>query len=95
MDILDQVSAFVNGKNFFWYHGYGLTFIWIVASVIGILVKKINIYLHAIIFFLVDVSTLFLVGGAFYRYLPKFSGAAEWTLVKQLHIFGGIIFNKT
>lgn len=53
--------------------------------------KRVNIYLHALCFFLIDVSTLFLVGGAIYRYLPRFASAGEWSTVKQVHIFGGII----
>jgi hypothetical protein len=57
---------------------------------VGILAKKINVYLHALIFFVTDVATVFLVGGAFYRYYPKFGSWSEWSLVKQLHIFGGI-----
>jgi hypothetical protein len=89
MEVLDKIAQFVNGDGFFWWHGYGLTFLWIVASTVGIVVKKINVYLHALVFFLVDVSTLFLAGGAVYRYLPRFAGYAEWTLVRQLHIFGG------
>ncbi len=87
---MDQIVTFVNGKDFFFYHGYGLTLIWVVASVIGVLMKKVNIYLHALCFFLIDVSTLFLVGGAIYRYLPRFASAGEWSTVKQVHIFGGI-----
>lgn len=92
MEVFDKIASFVAGADFFWYHGYGLTFLWIVASTIGILAKKINIYLHALLFFVIDVSTVFLVGGAFYRYLPKFASYSEWTLVKQLHIFGGNFF---
>ena len=68
-----------------------MTLAWIIGSTIGILFKKINIYLHALIFFIVDVSTLVLVSGAIYRYLPKFSSYAEWSLIRQLHVFGGLI----
>lgn len=69
MSTLDQVLSFIQGPDFFWYHGYGLTAIWIVAVTIAILAKKINIYVHALLFWIVDMTTIFLVGGAFYRYL--------------------------
>jgi glucose dehydrogenase len=72
MEVIDKIVSFVNGSEFFWYHGYGLTFLWIVACTVAILAKKINLYLHALLFFVTDVLTIFLVGGAFYRYLPKF-----------------------
>jgi len=86
-----MIRRFVNSESFFWWHGYGLTTLWIVASTVGILAKRINIYLHALMFLLIDVSTIFLVGGAFYIYLPKFATYTEWTIVRQLHIFGGNI----
>lgn len=93
MEFLTQIGDFVKGADFFWYHGYGLTLLWVVASTVGILAKKINLYLHAAIFFIVDVSTIFLVGGAFYRYLPKFAQFSEWDLVRKLHVFGGNFFD--
>lgn len=67
-----------------------MTTLWVVASTIAILAKKLNLYLHAILFFIIDVTTVFLVGGAAYRYWDKFGQWQQWTLVKQAHIFGGI-----
>jgi len=87
--ITKPLLDFFNSPDFFWYHGYGLTTLWILASTFAILFKKVSIYLHAFCFFLIDVSTMLLVGGAFYRYLPKFASWTEWTLVRQMHVFGG------
>lgn len=69
-----------------------MTFLWVVACTIAILAKKINLYLHALLFFIIDVTTVLLVGGAAYRYWGRFGQWQEWTLVKQAHIFGGTKF---
>ena len=92
MEAWNHIVQFVQRPDFFWYHGYGLTTLWVVACTLAILAKRINLYLHAALFFIVDVLTIFLVGGAFYRYIGRFGQWQEWTLVKQLHIFGGILF---
>lgn len=92
--IIKPLTEFYNRPDFFWFHGYGLTTLWILASVFAILFKKISVYLHALCFFIIDVSTMFLIGGAIYRYLPKFASWQSWETIRQVHIFGGIsLFN--
>jgi hypothetical protein len=48
--------------------------------------------LHGSLFFINNFVTLFLSAGAFYRVYPNLSKYSEWSLLKQSHIFAGIIF---
>lgn len=43
-------------------------------------------------FFVCDLATLFLAGGAFYRVYPNLGKFSEWSQLKQLHISAGILF---
>lgn len=97
MQYIDQATLFFQSKSFWYYHGYGLTISWLGLSFISILLKKLSshryiTYLHAFLYLLTNVATIFLAGGAFYRVYPNLSKFSEWNLLKQLHIAAGILF---
>lgn len=90
-------TGFWEGKDFWWYHGWGLTACWIVGSFLAIIFKKLvkgkaGLALHALTFLATDLTTLFLAGGAFYRVYPNISKFQEWAPLKQAHIAAGIVF---
>lgn len=89
--------SFYESKQFWWYHGWGLTACWLVWAVVAILTKKLirgtfGAILHGLMFFANNAVTLFLAGGAFYRVYPNLGKYQEWSLLKQAHISAGIVF---
>lgn len=70
MEILLHPLEFFHSEKFFEYHGLGLSFLWIFACTFGIVLKRVNLYLHALTFFLVDVLTLYFITGAWVRVYP-------------------------
>jgi hypothetical protein len=41
-EITTRVLEFVNGKAFWWWHGWLLSLNWLVLSFLGILVRKLS-----------------------------------------------------
>jgi hypothetical protein len=92
---MNTITEFIASKDFWFYHGWGLTTAWLVFSFIGILVKKLfkgnfGLYLHILFLFITNALTYFLAGSAIYRVYPHLSKFAGWTILKQGHVAGGI-----
>lgn len=87
---LAPVTKFIYGDDFWHWHGLVLASAWIIGSVVAILARKVSVYLHALLFFVIDVATaFFIVGGMLrvYPYIPiKWD---EWPLIKKGHFIGG------
>jgi hypothetical protein len=97
MQLLSEAASFFSSYDFWWWHGWGLTGCWLITSFIAILLKKLvsgmlGAILHGLLFFINNALTLFLAAGAFYRVYPNLSKFNEWSLLKQSHIFAGILF---
>ena len=88
-EILSTISEFIFSKDFWFYHGWFLTFLWVLLSLAGITIKKYNITLHLLSFAIVDYITLFFGGAGLYRVWTKGVSFWEWPLIKQIHIVGG------
>ena len=88
--VLAQATTFIQSKEFFYYHGLVMSLLWFFASPIGILLRKVSVYLHATVFFLIDVTTAFFIVGALIRVYPYFGYFTSWPLIKQAHISAGI-----
>jgi len=88
--LTQQAEAFLMGPDFFYYHGVVLTLLWFVVCNIGILMRKVSLILHALIFFLVDVTTVLFSVGALCRVYPYLDRFTSWSPIKQGHIVGGI-----
>lgn len=90
--VTTQIEEFIRHKDFFYYHGVVLTFLWFVLSTIGILLRKVSKQLHALAFFVVDVVTAFFIIGAIIRVYPYLSRFDSWSFVKKCHIIGGKLY---
>lgn len=64
-----------------------------VGAVIAILARKVSVYLHATLFFFIDVATAFFIIGGMIRVYPYlFIKWDEWSLLKKGHFIGGKSF---
>jgi hypothetical protein len=91
---MNNITEFIASKDFWFFHGWGLTTAWLVFSFLGILVKKllrgnVGLYLHIFLFFINNAATYFLAGSAIYRLYPHLYKFFDWSLLKQGHIVGG------
>ena len=90
MEILNEVHSFILSDKFWYYHGWVLTGLWVVAATLGIIFKRINLtILHVITFAVVDFTTIFFAGSAFYKLYPYLDGFWDFPTFKQGHIAGG------
>lgn len=88
--LLGTAQSFFLQDDFFHYHGLYLGLIWMFGIIIGILIRKVSRFLHAIAFFFIDVVTIFFIVGAIIRLYPRIDQFWEWSLIKQGHTVGGI-----
>ena len=84
-----SLFSFYQNPKFFVYHGFALTFLWIVGVTLGIFFKKINGYLHGATMFIIDVLTIFFIVGAMVNMFPYFNEFWQWSLFQKIHILGG------
>ena len=87
--MFEQVHNFVTSDQFWYYHGFVLTTLWVVVATMGIILKRYNTVLHVLSFAIVDFTTLFFAGAAFYNVYPYFQYFNEWPTIKKGHIIGG------
>lgn len=88
--LLSDVNTFIRGDSFFKFHGLALGSLWLVGSVIAILLRKVNVTLHALLFFIIDATTAFFIIGAMLRVYPLMQDRwDQWTLLKKGHFIGG------
>jgi hypothetical protein len=90
-------SFLLNDEQFWFYHGYGLTFLWIVFATFGIAIRglknKYTKWTHILIFVLIDYITLFLGGGVIYKYWGDLlSNFKNWSVLTQIHAILGVLF---
>jgi hypothetical protein len=71
--LLGEVDSFIKGDSFFFYHGVVLASLWIVGSVVAILLRKVSVTLHALLFFVIDAVTAFFIVGGMLRVYPQFA----------------------
>lgn len=89
--LLQPVDAFIRSDDFFHYHGLVLSTSWIILSVVAILLRKTSVYIHATLFFFIDVATAFFIIGGMIRVYPYLSVKwDDWSLLKKGHFIGGI-----
>ena len=89
MEYIDQLQVLHKRTDFFEYHGFVLTACWIIACSVAIFMKRINVYIHAMLFFFIDVTSLYFITGAWLRVYPHIDTFNEWSLIKKGHIIGG------
>lgn len=89
MDILHHVQEFIHSKEFWLWHGFVLSGLWVLGSALGIFVKRFSTQLHLLIFVIIDFTTLFFAGSALYRVSAGFSNFMDWPLLKKGHVTGG------
>ena len=96
--VLAQVKSFLLDDEQFWfYHGYGLTFLWIILSTFGIAIRGIKgratKWTHILIFVIIDYITLFLGAGVIYRSWGNISkNFYSSSLLTQIHSILGVVF---
>ena len=95
-DLYVRSLAFLTSKDFWDFHGYGLSFLWLVMSTVAISIRYIKgkptKLIHAALFIIIDYATLYLGAGVIYRYWGKISTSFfKWSLLKQAHAVFGII----
>lgn len=73
MSTLQELDAFIHTQDFWFYHGWILTTLWVFCSLFGMYIRKHNLKLHLLSFFIVDWSTVFWGGAALYRLWNKFN----------------------
>ena len=61
------VAEFIASKEFWIWHGFVLSGLWVLGSALGIFFKRFSTTLHAMTFVIVDFTTLFFAGSALYR----------------------------
>lgn len=88
-NILEEVQTFLHSKQFWYWHGFVLSVLWVLVSAIGILAKRFNTKVHVLLFIIVDFTTVFFAGFALYRVSSGFSNFIEWSPLKQGHVVGG------
>jgi len=88
--ITQPIIDFINHPDFFYYHGVTLAFLWFIAANIAILLRSVSRTLHALCFFVIDVTTIFFLVGGLIRVYPSFEKFATWNPIKQGHVIGGI-----
>jgi hypothetical protein len=98
MEYVNQVKSFYETREFWKFHGLGLTVCWLVIAYLSVLIKKrshstLGTYIHAALFFVCDVTTIFLAAGAFYNVYPHLKDIASWPLLKVGHVCGGALFS--
>lgn len=71
LEIVEFGKQFVFSEEFWKYHGYILSGLWLGLSGVGVAVKSRSVVAHLLIFAIVDYSTLFLGGGAIIRVLDQ------------------------
>jgi hypothetical protein len=76
MDLLNPVRDFIFSKEFWIYHGFVLSGLWVLLSAIAIFVKRFSIQLHLLLFVIINFTTIFFAGAALYRVLPGFANFA-------------------
>ena len=87
---MESVTKFIHSSDFWIYHGFVLSGLWVLASAFGIFIKRYSTILHVLTFASVDFTTLFFAGSALYRVFPHINHFMEWNIIKQGHIAGGI-----
>jgi hypothetical protein len=87
--ITTQLTNFIQGDTFFYYHGITLAALWFIAANVAILLRKASTLLHGMAFFMIDVISLFFSGAAIYRVYPKLDTFASWPILVQGHVIGG------
>lgn len=95
-EIITRVFDFVEAKEFWWWHGWGLTFNWLVLAFIGIMVRRLKEntlteWIHIIILAFVDYTSMFLMVGAAYKLYGSIGTFFLWPVVLQLHVGAGIV----
>ena len=93
MDYLEVVQKFINSREFFTYHGFVLSGLWVLLSSLAILLKKVNLKLHVLLFIVIDATTIFFAGAALWRVSSNFPTFSDWTLLKKAHVIGGNFIN--
>jgi len=89
---IDQANTFIHSDDFFYYHGIILISLWFFGSIIAILMRKVSIIGHALLFNIVDFTTSFFIIGAMIRVYPHISDRwDQWSLLKKGHFIGGIL----
>lgn len=67
LEIVELGKKFVLTEEFWKYHGYVLSLLWLGLSGVGVAVKSKSVFAHLLVFAIVDYGTLFLGGAALYR----------------------------
>lgn len=94
MELLHSVKDFIYSNEFWMWHGFVLSFLWVIVSALAILSKRFSIQIHLTLFALVDFTTIFFAGSALYRVSGGFSSFSEWSTLKKAHVTGGkVILN--
>lgn len=70
---MESITNFIHSKEFWLYHGFVLSGLWVLFSAFGIFIKKYNTLLHVLSFAIIDFTTLFFAGSALYRVAPHMS----------------------
>lgn len=70
--ITTTISSFVYSPEFWAYHGFVLSGLWVILSAFAIAIKSKNTLLHVLSFAIIDFTTLFFAGAALFRVFPKF-----------------------
>lgn len=96
--IIGRVVAFTTSSDYWFYHGWGLTILWVVFAFFGLLIRKVlrgqwSKWIHIGVFILVDYTSLFLELTALYRVWPRIAGGTfvEWPILKTAHVAFGLV----
>lgn len=89
MDIITQLNEFIFSKQYWDYHGFVLSGLWVLVSAVAILAKKLNTTFHVFLFVMVDLLTIFFATTAIYRVSYNVHTFFEWSPLKQCHVIGG------
>ena len=68
---MEQVKSFVHSPDFWKWHGFVLSVLWLFGSSLGIYFKKKSVKLHLLTYFVVDYVSLFFMGAAIYLIYPR------------------------
>lgn len=89
-NLFTPIAQIITSENFFDYHGLVLSLVWFVACLAAILARRVSPALHGVMFFILDVTTLFFTAGAWIRIYPHLATYQTWSTLKLLHILGGM-----
>ncbi len=78
--MLQIAIDFIHSDNFWRWHGFVLSILWMLGSAIGITLKKKKLNYHIAIFFLVDYVSLFFMATAIYLIVPRLHEFWSWNL---------------